>query len=62
MVYIDIVFINLLKSQTTLNRRLNELTTFGILERKLLDEKYRPTEYTLTNYGKKVVRGLKELK
>jgi len=49
------------ESQTTLIRRLNELTSYGILNRKLLDTKYRPTEYTLTDHGKKIVKVLKQL-
>jgi DNA-binding HxlR family transcriptional regulator len=52
----------IVESETTLTRRLDELTSSGILGRELLDEKYRPTEYSLTEYGRKVLKVLQELK
>ena len=52
---------NVLKSEATLVRALKILTEEGILSRKLLDEKYRPTEYTITEKGEKVGRKLREL-
>ena len=47
--YKDLVAI--ISSEPTLVRRLNELTSLKILERRLLDEKYRPVEYRLTELG-----------
>lgn len=41
----------IMSSEPTLVRRLNELTSLKILERRLLDEKYGPTEYYLTELG-----------
>ena len=54
----------ILKSEATLVRVLKILTKEGILTRKLLDEKYRPTEYTITEKGERMaekLRGLLEL-
>lgn len=46
---------NIVKSSTTLVRRLNELTEFGVLNRRYLDKRHRLTEYTLTDVGRKLV-------
>jgi len=50
-----------LKSEATLVRVLKLLTEEGILSRELLDEKYRPTEYTITEKGERIGKRLKEL-
>ena len=50
-----------LKSEATLVRSLKILTEKGILIRKLLDEKYRPTEYIITEKGEKIGKKLKEI-
>ena len=49
------------KSETTLVRALKILTEEGLLKRRLLDEKYRPTEYSLTEKGEMIGGKLKEL-
>ena len=50
-----------LKSEATLVRALKILTEEDILSRKLLDEKYRPTEYAITEKGERIGKSLKEL-
>lgn len=51
----------IVKSEATLTRALKALTEEGLLIRKLLDEKYRPTEYLLTERGEEIAKKLKEL-
>lgn len=52
---------NVLNSEATLVRALKLLTEEGILKRKILDEKYRPTEYVLTEKGRKIGKRIKAL-
>ena len=42
-------------SEPTLVRRIKELMSLHILKREILDEKYKPTKYTLTELGNKYV-------
>ena len=50
-----------IKSETTLTTRLKELTSKGILNKKLLTEKYRPTEYSLSKKGKKIIKLIRNI-
>lgn len=51
----------ILEKGTTLTTRLNELTSLGILKKEVLNEKYRPTEYTFTVFGKKIFEKMEEI-
>ncbi|GEM_PF-1570844 len=52
---------NLLDSESTLIRALKILVEEGILTRRVLDEKYRPTQYIITEKGEQVGAHLKAL-
>ena len=43
------------EGEATFVRRIRELSDLGLIERRVTDEKYRPTEYALTKKGKKVL-------
>ena len=48
------------KSGTTLNKRLDELISNRILLRKPIDKKFRMTEYTFTEKGINVLKAIEE--
>ena len=47
-----------IKSESTLIRVVNILLNEGIVEKRVLNEKYRPTEYTLTDKGRIIAENL----
>tara|TARA_Y100000310_G_C20683815_1_gene817689 strand:- start:1274 stop:1552 length:279 start_codon:yes stop_codon:yes gene_type:complete len=44
------------KNPKTTNIRLNEMTTEGLIERNVLNEKYRPVVYQITEKGKSALK------
>ena len=54
--------LDVVKSQTTLTRRLEEFTSLEFLERRILNEKYRPTQYRLTERGRGLIHALNEIR
>jgi DNA-binding HxlR family transcriptional regulator len=47
---------------TTTTRALKGMEQLGVVKKRVLDEPYRPVEYSLTDRGKKVLAIVKELK
>ncbi len=51
----------IVKNEVTLKRRLDELKGLGLIKREIIDQKYRPTIYHITQKGKDVFEHIQKI-
>lgn len=52
----------IVQNEVTLKRRLDELKNLGLIQRQIIDQKYKPTIYHITQKGKDVFDYIQRIK